>query len=250
MIRVGLLAAMEEELLYLKNVLAERGIISTPCDSDSLERYEVEGIELFVSRCGIGKVNAACSAYNVLHYQNSQTSENVPLSLLLNTGVAGGTSLVSRVGDVVIAETLYYHDVDATPFGYEYGQIPQEPLYFPCSEKKEWLLDVAKEVLKPSQNQALLGGVATGDQFCHQEEHIATIEKIFPQTAAIEMEGAAIAQVAHHAEVEFLSIRAISDFPHREENAMTYEKFVDLASENSAKIVLHFLKELGKRESS
>ena len=47
----------------------------------------------------------------------------------------GGFAQDLRIGDVVIASEMRFHDVDVTAFGYEMGQMAQQPAAFPCDDK-------------------------------------------------------------------------------------------------------------------
>ena len=106
------------------------------------------------------------------------------------------------VGDVVIADKLAYHDVDVTAFGYEYGQMAQQPLYFESDKK---FVTLIQESLSKLNQKWHLGLIATGDSFIAGEDKIKAIKEHFPQVLAVEMEGAAIARAAHALESTFLS---------------------------------------------
>lgn len=55
------------------------------------------------------------------------------------------------------------------------------------------------------------GLIATGDQFIHLEEQQKSLLIAFPELLAVEMEGAAVAQVAYEYSLPFSVIRIISD---------------------------------------
>ena len=58
----------------------------------------------------------------------------------------------------------------------------------------------------------------------------------------VEMEGAAIAQVAYLNNIPFLVIRSISDSPNGK-NAIIFDKFIELASRRCALILQQLIKE-------
>ena len=62
----------------------------------------------------------------------------------------------------MIAEKLAYHDVDVTAFGYEYGQMAQQPLYFESDKK---FVTLIQESLSKLNQKWHLGLIATGDSF-------------------------------------------------------------------------------------
>jgi adenosylhomocysteine nucleosidase len=55
------------------------------------------------------------------------------------------------------------------------------------------------------------GLIVSGDQFVHDKDVRAGIRAAFPEALAVEMEGAAVAQVCHEMGVPFACIRLISD---------------------------------------
>ena len=56
-----------------------------------------------------------------------------------------------------------------------------------------------------------LGVIASGDQFVNSDEKIKALLKDVPDTLAVEMEGASVAQVCHEHNIPFVIIRTISD---------------------------------------
>lgn len=80
------------------------------------------GKEAVLLKSGIGKVNAAMSAAILL--------EKYKPDAVINTGSAGGYNPNLNIGDLVISNEVRHHDVDATAFGYEYGQVPRMPAAF------------------------------------------------------------------------------------------------------------------------
>ena len=88
----------------------------------------------------------------------------------------------------------------------------------------------------------MVGIIATGDQFIADNEKVKWLDSIFG-AAAVEMEGASIAQVSHQNRIPFIVIRSISD------NANTgasvdFEKFVPLAVDNSMRIIEGLLRNM------
>ncbi|MDE7524128.1 5'-methylthioadenosine/S-adenosylhomocysteine nucleosidase, partial [Streptococcus agalactiae] len=78
--------------------------------------------ELVLVQSGVGKVMSAMSVAILV--------ESFKVDAIINTGSAGAVATGLNVGDVVVADTLVYHDVDLTAFGYDYGQMSMQPLYF------------------------------------------------------------------------------------------------------------------------
>lgn len=86
----------------------------------------------------------------------------------------------------MIADKLAYHDVDVTAFGYAYGQMAQQPLYF--ESDKTFVAQIQKSLSQLDQNWHL-GLIATGDSFVAGNDKIEAIKSHFPEVLAVEMEG-------------------------------------------------------------
>ena len=82
--------------------------------------------DVVLMESGIGKVNAAIGAAELLH--------NYRLNAIINTGVAGGIDPTVGVMDVVVGKSVAYHDVDCGPEN-KPGQVQGLPLFFPASSK-------------------------------------------------------------------------------------------------------------------
>ena len=116
---------------------------------------------------------------------------------------------------MVIANEMRFHDVDVTAFGYEMGQMAQQPAAFPCDEK---LIALAQAcIAEQGKHQTKVGLICTGDQFMCKPDAIAKARADFPQMLAVEMEGAAIGQVCHMFKVPYLVVRAMSDIAGKEQ---------------------------------
>lgn len=196
MTRVGIIGAMDEEVQKLKEQLGsyqEKVIAGTP-----FYQGTIAGQDVILLQSGIGKVNAALSTAVLLnHFQPD---------VVINTGSAGGFNKDLEVGDIVISSEVRYHDVDATVFGYEYGQVPQMPATYKAEER---LINLAERAAKSEINahNIIKGLIATGDSFMSDPERAAFVMTKFPDLQAAEMEAGAIAQVCHRFETPFVIIR-------------------------------------------
>ena len=79
---------------------------------------------------------------------------------LINTGSAGALAPGLKIGDVVVASKLAYHDVDLTAFGYDYGQMSMQPLYF---ESDSTFVERLSKVLAQASIDSKIGLIATGE---------------------------------------------------------------------------------------
>ena len=228
--KIGIIAAMPEELVYLIQHLddaSEEKVLG-----NSYHTGKIGSVELVLVESGIGKVMSAMSvAILADHFQ---------VDAVINTGSAGAVANGIAVGDVVIADKLAYHDVDVTAFGYDYGQMAQQPLYFESDKK---FINLIQESLSKLDQTWHLGLIATGDSFVAGEDKIKAIKEHFPQVLAVEMEGAAIAQATHSIGLPFMVIRAMSDTASHDAN-VTFDEFILEAGKRSAETLIQFLKEL------
>ena len=228
--KIGIIAAMPEELIHLTQNLDKPQEVQVM--GNTYYTGTIGKTEVVLVQSGIGKVMSAMSvAVLVDHFQ---------VEAIINTGSAGALAEGIAVGDVVIADKLVYHDVDVTAFGYAYGQMAGQPLYF--NSDKEFITRIQTNLSQLEQTWHL-GLIATGDSFIAGDDKIASIKSHFPDVLAVEMEGAAIAQAAQALDLPFLVIRAMSDNANHEAS-ISFDEFIIEAGRRSAQVLLAFLKAL------
>lgn len=222
---VAIIGAMEEEVTLLRDKIEEK--ITETIAGCEFTIGKMDGEEVILLRSGIGKVNAAMSTSILL--------EKYKPDYVVNTGSAGGYNPDLNVGDVVISSEVRHHDVDVTAFGYEYGQVPQLPAAFEAESK---LVKIAEEAAKEIDGiQVVKGLIATGDSFMNDPKRVEYIQDKFTDLQAVEMEAAAIAQVAHRFGTPFVIIRSLSDIAGKESD-VSFEQFLDKAALHSATLVM------------
>ena len=228
--KIGIIAAMPEELLHLTQNLdkpQEVQVLGNTYYTGTIGKTEVVLVQ-----SGIGKVMSAMSV--------AVLADHFQVEAIINTGSAGALAEGLAVGDVVIADKLVYHDVDVTAFGYAYGQMAGQPLYF--ESDKNFITRIQTNLSQLDQTWHL-GLIATGDSFIAGDDKIASIKSHFPDVLAVEMEGAAIAQAAQALDLPFLVIRAMSDNANHEAS-ISFDEFIIEAGRRSAQVLLAFLKAL------
>ncbi|CAK8053748.1 5'-methylthioadenosine/adenosylhomocysteine nucleosidase [Eupransor demetentiae] len=219
--RVGIITPMAEE----------KGTLAAALTNSQTEKIaDIEVItgsynehQVFLLESGIGKV-AAATATTVL-IQKYQPD------LVINTGSAGALDAGLAIGDIVIGSQLAYSDVDVQVFGYDYGQLPSQPTYFEADPR---LVKIFSDLTKGSA-----GLIVSGDQFVQQDGK-AKIREHFPQALLAEMEGAAVAQVAHRFATPFIVLRGVSDLANGQSD-QDFDDFVVEAGRVSAHLLLNFL---------
>lgn len=226
--KIGIIAAMEEELKLLVENLEDKSQETVLSNVYYSGRYGEH--ELVLVQSGVGKVMSAMSVAILV--------ESFKVDAIINTGSAGAVATGLNVGDVVVADTLVYHDVDLTAFGYDYGQMSMQPLYF---HSDKTFVSTFEAVLSKEEMTSKVGLIATGDSFIAGQEKIDVIKGHFPQVLAVEMEGAAIAQAAQATGKPFVVVRAMSDTAAHDAN-ITFDEFIIEAGKRSAQVLMAFLK--------
>ena len=235
---IGIIGAMDEEVSLLCKEMGDIKTLKINMFEFCIGR--LEGKDVTILRCDVGKVNAAAGCALLIQQFKPEC--------VINTGSAGGINPALTVGDAIISSGLIYHDVDVTAFNYAPGQIPRQPVIFPVDEK---LVKTAEEAVEELKTEKILppsfvhrrGLIGSGDVFMHEPERIANIRKIFPEMTAVEMEGAAIAHCCHLFTIPVLVIRALSDVAGTE-SPVSFKEFLPVASRHSAQIVMRIIKKI------
>ena len=225
---IGIIGAMEKELELLRESMGKSE--TQKIGGFTFYSGQINGKDIVLLQCGIGKVAAAVGCSLLIQQYNP--------TFIINTGSAGGIHPELKVGDAVISTGLVYHDVDVTAFNYAPGQLPGQPQIFPVEEKYIKLAEDAIDELKNINH--VRGLIGSGDIFMHDPQRIAQMSKMFPDIAAVEMEGAAIAHCCALFSVPCLVIRALSDVAGTE-SSISFVDFLPIASEHSAKIVIELI---------
>lgn len=230
--KVGIIGAMDVEVARLvREMTVEREVERA---GRHFWEGKIGGTEAVIVQCGIGKVSAGicvqvlCDLFGITH--------------VINTGIAGSLDDQINIGDVVVSTDAIYHDMDVTPLGYEYGQVPQiDTLSFPADSV------LRKAAVKACREAApeigvFEGRIVSGDQFICDRSIKNSIAERFGGLCT-EMEGAAIAQAAYLNGIPFVIVRAISDKAD-ESVHVSYEVFEAKAAEHCAGIVEHMVRGL------
>lgn len=222
---IGIIGAMEEEVAIIKEkleIITEREVIGLIFTMGRLF-----GNTIVIVRCGIGKVNAAvCTQVMIDHFA---------VDCIINVGVAGAIARELSLGDIVISKDAIQHDMDCSVFGDPIGTIPRmEESCFLADEELIFLAQkAAAEIV--GGHQAVLGRIASGDQFISSAEAKTKIWTTVKASCA-EMEGAAIAHACWLNRIPFVIIRSISDNADGKAD-LSFEEFTPVAAKNSSDLV-------------
>lgn len=221
---IAVIGAMKPELALLQIRL--HNTVSKTIGNITFHEGLLAGKDVVMVLSGIGKVNAAAATALVV--------QQFRPDCVINTGSAGGLGRGLRVGDVVIGTEIAHHDVDATAFGYTFGQVPQLP---PRFGSDAGLIKAAKQAASAFSGATIVEGlVVSGDQFIQGSAKIDAIRQHFADVQAVEMEAAAIAQTCYQMGTPFVIVRAISDAAD-ESASQSFDEFLQTAACHSAQMV-------------
>lgn len=225
---IGIIGAMEEEITFLLDMMTEKK--ETTVANSLFIEGKLAGKNVVLLKSGIGKVNAAMST-TIMH-------ERYQPSFVINTGSAGGFAEDLNVGDIVISDRVVHHDVDVTAFNYEYGHVPGMPANF---EANEWLINQAILAMESITVQHRVGMIASGDTFMESQDKVKSVRETFPETIAVEMEAASVAQVCFHYSIPFVIVRALSDIAGKE-SSVSFDEFLEQAAKNTSQLLVEMIK--------
>jgi adenosylhomocysteine nucleosidase len=209
----------------------------------------IEGTRVIVARSGVGKVNAAIVATLLL--------ERFSPSAVVFSGTAGAIDKNLNPGDVVIGTGVGYHDAGSYVDGrlrrsptrnQVTGQL--DPAFFPADPQLLAAARSAAKTVLPARGPRTDGDapkireglIVTGDVFLSDARERKDLSNDL-KAAAVEMEGAAVAQVCARYGVPIIVIRSITDRADAQARG-SYQRFVDTASRNSADLALATIREL------
>lgn len=251
---IGIISAMPQEMALLtENIQINQK--TTLANRDFLMGV-LNGQEVVMAVSHWGKVAAAITASIMIH--------EFKVDKIIFTGVAGAADTSLNIGDVVIADVLVQHDMNASPLfpqfeipllgvdRFQADAVLSKDLLSASQEffEKELTQEIPQNQLekfgitKPKIKQ---GCIVSGDQFVADPKVLADINTGMKNIgiddlACVEMEGAAVAQVCYEFGVSLAVIRTISDKADHSA-PVDFEKFIEkVASHYSSGIMRCFMK--------
>jgi adenosylhomocysteine nucleosidase len=242
---LAVLGAFDQEVTLIEEMLTDARV--ERIEGITLMSGRLAGRRVVVAWTGVGKVNAAMTATLLIeHFKPAQ---------VIFTGIAGAVDPNLEPGDIVIGERTAHHDMGTLGLeGLEPGGVQNRltgeanPVYFPADPR---LLAAAREAVSQTKldsvsssagrrrPKAIVGTIVTGDVFVASKERSSELRARF-DADAVEMEGAAVAQVCYQRGIGCLVIRSMSD--KADENAVAdKEMFYATAARNSAALVARII---------
>lgn len=268
--RIAVMSAFPPEWVSLQENL--QGAQSQTLNGVEFITGQLEGKEVVLFLSGVSMVNAAMTTQLALDHFNIES--------IVFSGIAGGVDPALNIGDVVVAdqwgqylETVMARETDGnfaipgfmqSPFP-NYGMIftrestiasdrgePENHFWFPTDTA---MLETARTVAADTDlqecnaenaclskpPQIVVGGNGvSGSSFV---DNAGLREWIFSTFDAqvVDMESAAVAQVAWANQVPFIAFRSLSDLAGGGEGENEMGVFMSLAATNSAEVVKRFI---------
>ncbi len=213
--KTGLIGALKEEVLMLKDEFDQLQV--DQLGSRQFFSGTLGGHEVVICTSGWGKVAAASTATSLINLYH--------VDHLLFIGLAGAMKDHLKTGDLIIADKLIQHDVYLSSLVDTQAGPPSRKKFefevYPAVWRRA--MAVSSQFVQNIENRlypefsevyrpkVYVGTISTGDQFVTTAEGKKQISERFPDTLCVEMEGAAIAQVAADYGIPCTVIRIISD---------------------------------------
>lgn len=189
----GILGAMPDEVDQLCARLAD--VTVEDYGGVTYHKGTLAGRQVVVCCAGMGKANAAATTQVLITRYGADR--------IVFSGIAGNMTAKIGIGDVVIGKTVVYHDA-------QLDMIAQNPPYLTEYAGDPALIAAAEAACAAKGVHYLTGKIATGDLFVGDAATKAAIAaKCAPD--CVEMEGAAVSQIAAKNGVPCVILRAMSD---------------------------------------
>jgi adenosylhomocysteine nucleosidase len=213
--KIGLIGAINEEVLMLKDEI--RDLRADRAGSREFYSGFIEGHEVVICTSGWGKVAAASTATSLINL--------FQVDHLLFIGLAGSMKDHLKIGDIIVADKLIQHDVFLSRLVESPVELPSRKTFefnvspatwrraFAAASQFAKNMDEGGYPAIPDIYHPCIytGAIATGDQFVATSEEKSLIGQRFPEVLCVEMEGAAVAQVAADYGISCSVVRIISD---------------------------------------
>ncbi len=242
--KIGIMGAMHEEIESIVHLIQDK--VEVSIGNRIFHTGTINAIPVVVVFSRWGKVAAATTATSLVL--------GFGITDLFFIGVAGAIRQELKIGDIVIADQLIQHDIDARPLMPRH-EVPllgktyfkSEPSLVSLAQKAISLLTEDVQFQSSGTPRIFTGTIASGDKFFSKESDKLELQKRLPELYCVEMEGAAVAQVCYEYAIPFLVIRTISD-ESDDQSHIDFPLFIrSVAQKYAAEIVRVIFEQLGHR---
>ncbi len=161
---------------------------------------------------GIGKTNAAAATATMIN--------NYKITKIFNIGLCGVNKSMIKNFCPIIAKSVEYFDVNLTNFGYKKNQIPREKSRILI--KKKYIKKISS-LLDINDEKPIIGSIVSGDTFVTRK-NVNFFFNIKNKVVGIDMESMAIAQICQKNNIDFFSLKFVSDSILNEKQNLIYNK--------------------------
>jgi adenosylhomocysteine nucleosidase len=233
----GIMAAMPEEIEGVIKLVENSEIKSTGGRDYISGTINDKNVVVVFSRWG--KVAAASTVTTLIDIFN--------VNQILFTGIAGGIHADLKVGDIVVASSCVFHDMDTRPLHDRYV-VPLLNIKYFDVHVTDGLIEKLQSVFDAKNVSNVVGDqwanhfnlssvmivnrpIASGDQFVNSQEIRNDIQVNLADVACVEMEGAAVAQICFEHNIPCTIVRTISDSAN-DSAAVDFEPFAKYVASN------------------
>lgn len=175
-------------------------------DLDSLEKKVINNSEVFVLNKKNYLLVTDVSKENAIFHLTNVLSSNKSFQNVFNIGTAGSAISNNTWFDIVIGDKIQFLDVDFTVFNYDRNEIPRFGKNIQCNLDN---LHKIETILKNKLEKIKIGNIGTSDSFIHKGNFHKFSD--LKNVECFDMESAGLAFVASKLDINFNSIKVLSD---------------------------------------
>ncbi len=222
--KVGILGAMDCEIDKFCSFFSAK-----QTQYDGIYEGEYCGNRIYISLCGIGKVNAAANTQRLC--------DLFDVDYIINSGVAGNTSKNLDVCDIAISQTLTYHDFK--PIDILNNSKPFTSVFKADEKLVECAMRACEKLSKKQSLKYECGMIVSGDVFVEDSQYVKHLSEEY-NALCTEMEGAAIAHVCVLNNKPFVVIRSMSD--NADEKAeISFDEMAKVAADRASFVAMEII---------
>ena len=198
-----------------------------------------ERLEVMIAQTGVGLVHTGILVSKIL--------ENRKVDAIIQLGVGGALESSLHPGDIVVSNKIIQHDSIASLDGESRLMAPGElTLSLPSDQQidpvmrtdrvlRDWIYEVLHSKKK---NRVALGSILSGSEFVANSNRKKEIKKTDSEALMVDMEAAAIAQLARKANIAFVSAKTVADRAEPEQSiSADYQTFLSAANRHARTVL-------------
>jgi len=246
--RLLVIVAMDAELNAI--LKTDRYVTVLKNDTYGIEVYstKIGDRDIYVTKSGVGLVNAALAVAHI--------HDKIGFDALLLTGVGGAVNPELNIGDVVVSRSVLQHDsihsgesgITLMASGELFLSVSPDKRKPPLIEANEFLVSLVSDLISADTNPdhgIYKGTVLSGSEFVADPKRKERIAMLHPDSLLVDMEAAAIAQVATKLGIPFVVVKTVADRMYPDDSISSdYQNYLDLAATNAARLITNIMNAL------